>query len=90
VYYYEEEIQKNRLVGNVETWRLTIRTSNQMRWTGHLARMRDRRGTCRTLVGKHVGKKALGRPRRRWQVRLKLSSRMGKGGGHGVSWCGLG
>jgi hypothetical protein len=25
--------------------------------------MRDRRGTCRALVGKPAGKKALGRPR---------------------------
>ena len=36
-----------------------------MRWVGHVARMRERRGLYRVLVGKHEGKKPLGNPRRR-------------------------
>jgi hypothetical protein len=37
--------------------------SRRMRWVGHVARMRERRGTYRVLVEKPEGKRALGRPR---------------------------
>jgi hypothetical protein len=39
--------------------------SRRMRWAGHVARMGAGRGVYRVLVGKHGGKRALGRPRRR-------------------------
>ena len=39
--------------------------SRRMRWTGHVARMGERRGVYRVLVGKPEGKRLLGRPRRR-------------------------
>jgi hypothetical protein len=39
--------------------------SRRMRWTGHVARMGERRNVYRVLVGKHEGKKPLVRPRRR-------------------------
>ena len=39
--------------------------SRKMRWAGHSARMGDRRGVYRILVGKPEGKRPLGRPRRR-------------------------
>jgi hypothetical protein len=42
-------------------------TSRRMRWTGFLARMGERRGVYRVLVGKPEGKRPLGRPRRRWE-----------------------
>ena len=35
--------------------------SRIMRWTGHVARMGDRRGMYRVLVGKPEGKRPLGR-----------------------------
>jgi len=38
-----------------------------MRQAGHVARMGDRRGVFRVLVGKPEGKGPLGRPRRRWE-----------------------
>ena len=38
---------------------------------GHVARMRGRRGVYRILVGKPEGKKALGRPRLRWEHNIK-------------------
>jgi len=41
--------------------------SRRMRWAGHAARMRERRGIYRALVGKPEGKRPLGRPRRRWE-----------------------
>ena len=41
--------------------------SRRMRWAGHVARMGERRGVYRGLVGKPEGKRPLGRPRRRWE-----------------------
>jgi hypothetical protein len=35
----------------------------RMRWLGHVARIVDRRGAYRVLVGKSEGKRPLGRPR---------------------------
>jgi len=39
--------------------------SRRMRRAGHVARMGERRGVYRVLVGKPEGKRQLGRPRRR-------------------------
>ena len=41
--------------------------SRIMRWAGHEARMGERRGVYRVLVGKPERKRPLGRPRRRWE-----------------------
>jgi hypothetical protein len=43
-----------------------------MRWTGHVARMGERKGVCRVLVGKPEGKRPLGRPRRGWKDNIKM------------------
>jgi len=43
-----------------------------MRWAGHVARMGERRGAYRVLVGKRKGKRSLGRPRRRWEDNIKM------------------
>jgi hypothetical protein len=43
----------------------------RMRWAGHVARMGDRRGVYRGLVGKPEGKRQLGRPSRRWEDNIK-------------------
>jgi hypothetical protein len=39
--------------------------SRRMGWVRHVARMRERRGVYRVLVGKPEGKRPLGRPRLR-------------------------
>jgi len=39
---------------------------------GHVARTGEGRGVYRVLVGKHEGKKPLGRPRRRWEDNIKM------------------
>ena len=39
--------------------------SRRTRWAGHVARMGERRGVYRVLVGKPEGKRPLRRPRRR-------------------------
>ena len=46
--------------------------SIRMRWAGHVARMWERRGVYRVMVGKAEGKRPLGRPRRRWMLILTL------------------
>jgi len=46
--------------------------SRRMRWEGHVARMGERRGVYRFLVGKPEGKRPLGRPRCRWEDNIKM------------------
>ena len=46
--------------------------SRRMRWAGHVARLRERRGVYRILVGKPEGKGSLARPRRRWEDDIKM------------------
>ena len=46
--------------------------SRRMGWAEYVARMGDRRGVYRVLVGKHEGKRSLGRPRRRWEDNIKI------------------
>jgi len=67
-----------------------------MRWAGHVARMGDRRGAYRFLVGKPEEKRPLGRPMCRWEDNSEMDLqkvgwkcrtgliglRRGTGGGH--------
>ena len=46
--------------------------SRRTRWAEHVARMEERRGIYRVLVGKPEGKRPLGRPRRRWEHNIKM------------------
>jgi hypothetical protein len=46
--------------------------SRRMRWAGHVARMGEKRGAHRVLVGKPEGKRPLGRPRLRWEDSIKM------------------
>jgi hypothetical protein len=43
----------------------------RIRCAGHVARMGERSGVYRVLVGKPDGKRPLGRPRRRWEDKGK-------------------
>jgi hypothetical protein len=40
--------------------------ARNMSWAGHVARMGEKSGVYRALVGKPEGKRPLGRPRPRW------------------------
>jgi len=51
---------------------LRVITPRRMRWAGHVARMGERRGVYRVLVGKPEGKRSLGRPKRRWEDNIKM------------------
>jgi hypothetical protein len=46
--------------------------SRRMRWAGHVARMGEKRGVYRNLVGRPEGRRPLGRPRRRWEDNIKM------------------
>jgi hypothetical protein len=43
-----------------------------MRGAGHVARMGEKRGAYRILVGRPEGRRPLGRPRRRWEDNIKM------------------
>jgi hypothetical protein len=48
--------------------------------------MGERRGAYRALVGKPEGRRPLGRPRRRWEVNIKMDPRgVGCGGADWIS-----
>jgi hypothetical protein len=53
-------------------------------WAGHVARIGEKRSACRLLAGKPVGKRPLGRPRRRWVDSIKMDLKR-----DGMGWCGL-
>jgi hypothetical protein len=46
--------------------------SRRMRWAGHVARMEEERNVYRVLMGKTEGKRPLGRPRCRWEDRIRI------------------
>jgi len=46
--------------------------SRRMIWAGHVARMGEGRVLYRILVGKPVGRRPLGRSRRRWEDNIKI------------------
>jgi hypothetical protein len=58
--------------------------SRRMRWAGHVARTGEGRGVYRVFVGRPEGKRPLGRPRRRWEDKIKMDLR--EIGIDGVNW----
>jgi hypothetical protein len=54
---------------------IPVTKSRRLRWAGHVARMGERRGVYRVLVGKPKGGRPLGRPRRRWEYTIKMNLR---------------
>jgi hypothetical protein len=57
----------------------------RLRWAGHVARIGERRGAYRALVGKPEGRRPLGRPRRRWEDNIKMG-----GAQTGLIWLRIG
>jgi len=58
--------------------------SKRIKWAGHVARMGEGRCVCRVMVGKPMGKRPLGRPRRRWEDNNKID--LQKEGCGGMDW----
>jgi hypothetical protein len=61
---------------------IRIMNSRRMRWAGHVARMREKRNTYRLLVGK----RPLGRLRRRWVDNIKMDLLEIGLGRRGLDW----
>ena len=60
---------------------------SRMRCAGHVARMGERKGEYRVLVGKHEGKRSLGRAGRRWKDNINMDlQEVGRGG---MDWINL-
>jgi hypothetical protein len=68
---------------------IRVTKSRRLRWAGLVARMGERRGAYRALVGKSEGRRPLGRPRRRWEDNIKMDLR-DAGWGHGLDQSGSG
>jgi hypothetical protein len=49
--------------------------SRRTRWVGHVARMGEEWNVYRVLIGKPERKRPLGRPRRRWEDRIRMDLR---------------
>ena len=62
-----------------------------MRWAEHVARMEERGGVYRVLLGKAEGKRQLEKPRRRWEDNIKVDlQEVGCGVWTGSSWLRIG
>jgi hypothetical protein len=63
----------------------------RMRWAGHVARVEEEKGVHRVLVGKPERKRALRRPKHRWEVNIKMDlQEVGRVVGTGWSWLRIG
>ena len=68
-----------------------VKKSRRMKWAEHVARMGERRGIYRVLVGKPEGKRPLRRPRPRWEDNIKIDlQEVGCGVWTGSSWLRVG
>jgi len=65
---YNEELNDPYSSPNI----VRVTKSRRMRWAGNVARMCERRGIYRVLVGNPEGKRQLGRPSRRWEDNIKM------------------
>jgi hypothetical protein len=61
--------------------------SRRMIWAGHVARMGEKRNSCRLFVGKPEGKRPRERPIRRWVDNIRMD--LGEVGWGDVDWIGL-
>ena len=55
-----------------------------MSWAGHVARMGERRGIYRVMMGKPEGKRPHARPRHRWVDNIKMD--LQEMGWAGMDW----
>jgi hypothetical protein len=46
--------------------------SRRIRWMQHVARMGERRGAYRALMGRPEGRRPLGKPKLRWMNNIKM------------------
>jgi len=63
---------RSLMICTAQTNNVRVIKSRRMRWAGHVARVGERRGIHRVLVGEPEGKRPLVRPRRRWEDNIKM------------------
>jgi hypothetical protein len=51
---------------------IRIIKARRTRWAGHVARRGEKRNAYMLLVGNPKGKRTVGRPRRRWVIRIRM------------------
>ena len=61
---------RNFIVYTVHLVRVT--KSRGLRWADHVVRIKDGRSAFKILKRKPIGKKPLGRPRRRWEGNIRM------------------
>jgi hypothetical protein len=64
--------------------------TRRKRWVGHVARVVERRGAYRLLVGKTKVKRPLGRHSSRWEDNIKWIFRKGREELTGLMWLRIG
>ena len=65
---YNEELSDLYSSPNI----IQVIKSRRMRWEVYVARMGERRGNYRVLVGKPEGERPQGRPRHRWEANIRM------------------
>jgi hypothetical protein len=86
---HNEEL--NDLYSSPNTNIIRVIKSRRMRWAGHVACMSEGIGAYRILVGRHEGRRPLGRPRRRWEDNIKMDlQEVGWGAWTGLIWLRIG
>jgi len=90
-YIYIYDISRLRVKDLYSSRSIFRMIKSRMRWAGHVARMGERRGVYRVLVGQLEGKRPLGRPRRRWEnIKIDLQEVACGGAWTGSSWLRIG
>ena len=44
----------------------------RLKWAEHIGRMEEGRSSFKILTGKPIGKRPLGKPRRRWEDKIRM------------------
>jgi hypothetical protein len=52
---------------------VSVIKSKRMKWAGHVARMGERKGIYKILVGKPKGRRPLGTPSHRWEDNITMN-----------------
>ena len=67
MYYYEELHSLYRSPNIVR-----VIKSRRLIWAGYVAKMEEGRSAFKILTGKPIGKRSLGKPRRRWEDNIRM------------------
>ena len=64
-----------------------LQSCKRMRWVAHVARMGDKRGAYRVLVGITEKNELFERPRHRWEGNIRINLQRSGMGRHGLDCC---